>query len=130
MDAGELPSAPRLSVVVERGPDHVVVRVTGDVDMARAAEFATALDQEGPSLVVADLTGVAFFDSRAISALLTAARVTAGRGQSLRLVGPSEAVAEVLRLAGIDHAFQSFQTLAAALAGTSPQPGREGDPSC
>ncbi|WP_433868843.1 STAS domain-containing protein [Saccharopolyspora sp. CA-218241] len=82
--------------------------VSGELDLMTSPRFAAALeellDDPGTGPVVADLTGVAFFDSSALGVLLQAADRARNRNRPLR-VEPSERVRKVMVLAGTARHF-------------------------
>ena len=96
----------------------VLLVVTGTVDygnydtVVRAAE--AALD-EGLSQQVVDLSGVHLCDSSGLRALLVMQRHARERGGWLRLAAPSNAVATVLGVTGLDRALPVYDALDAAL---------------
>ena len=73
-------------VTIEPGADRVVVRIRGDLDMSNADVLTEALTEAGAvgGTVVADLSGVTFMDSSALSAVVASARALAVVGQAPR----------------------------------------------
>lgn len=57
-----------------------------------------------------DLSGVAEMDSAGLQLLIVARREAAATGCDLRFVNPSQAVAEVLNLVGLEEAFSACET--------------------
>lgn len=86
-----------------------VLVVTGDVDLATAAEFVAAADAWAASdqsgALRLDLSGVTFLDSTGISALLEIRRSATQGGREVAIVGRSAIVERVLALAGITALF-------------------------
>jgi anti-sigma B factor antagonist len=94
-----------------RSYDHdgvAVVAASGEIDLATASSFRTALidavaDRAGD--LVVDLSDVTFMDSTGLGALVSARRRLALRGASLRLVGPAGGVRRILDIAKVEHVF-------------------------
>lgn len=86
--------------------DHrVVVAAAGPLDLATAPQLAEALakaQQGDASQIVVDLSAVDFLDSTGIGVLVRAARNASSNGATLYLEGARGAVAQVLKLAGVD----------------------------
>ncbi len=98
---------PLLTVTTEHRHDIVIVRAMGEIDLSTAAEIdhavAVALDLAGASAtVVLDLTGVTFFGSAGVWALVRARRECAGRGTAL-VVTAGPAVRRILRITHLDE---------------------------
>lgn len=95
-----------LGVRVAPGPGHVVVAVTGDLDMTTELAFREALLAEAARparRVVADLTGVGFMALAGLHVLLAANQRVKAAGGSLILAGAPPVVARVLSLSGTDE---------------------------
>jgi anti-sigma B factor antagonist len=95
----------------------VVLRAMGEIDMSTAPvlaeEFELALAAR-PALVVIDLSGITFFGSAGIAALLDAREQCADAGGSLRLVATSRPVLRSLEIAGVLELLPVYPTLAEA----------------
>lgn len=98
---------------------HVVVAVTGDVDVATAPALREHLYEaidEGTHSVVVDLTAVDFIDSVALGVLIgVLKRLRAVDGQ-FALVAPHERLLKVFRMTALDRVFIIRPTLDGALA--------------
>ena len=95
------------SVVVRAEHDHVVVEVSGDLDLATAPQLRDAgLRALGiePTRVVIDLTDVTFIDSSGLGVLVLLRRKARTHRSELVLV-PSDRVDAVLRISGLEHVF-------------------------
>ncbi|MDR7300610.1 STAS domain-containing protein [Haloactinomyces albus] len=82
-----------------------VLPVSGDVDMVTAPTFEEALTSalEGrPEKLVVDLTGVDFFASAGLSALVTAYQQAEGH-TALCVVAPNTATARPLQVTALDR---------------------------
>ena len=88
---------PVFSVAAEVVDDRVSMRVTGEVDMATAGRMFDAALEEGAAAAFIDLTGVTFFDSAAIHALI---RLADRFPRGFEVV-PSRPVRRVLDIAGL-----------------------------
>lgn len=88
-------------------PDPVLV-VDGELDVATAKAFFSelvGLIRNPGSTVYLDLTGVTFFDSHAVSALIRARKIAEVRAVNL-VVAPSPMVTRILRRAGLSDQFR------------------------
>ncbi|MGZ9928778.1 anti-sigma factor antagonist [Streptomyces sp. NC-S4] len=95
-----------LAVVVEPGPQRVLARVSGEIDMddaGRLRQELTAALSEGPSGLDVDLTAVTFCDSSGLHVLLDLDRQAQQAGKSLALTALSRPVARLLRITGADE---------------------------
>lgn len=99
--------------------DAVVVAVAGEIDLVTAPEFdevvAGVVDQ-GPAVLVVDLTGVSFLSSAGLQVLAGAHRRLGERG--LRAVTPSNVTARPFTSTGLDTWIGLFPSVDAALAAT------------
>ncbi|MBQ1074733.1 STAS domain-containing protein [Micromonospora sp. C31] len=86
-------------------PGQVVLRPTGEIDMANAAGLEATLTEalRRPDVreVVVDLTDVRFMDSSGVRVLVHGAAVGRERDVPLRVTGPQPGVARVLRITGV-----------------------------
>lgn len=85
------------SATTEIDGTHATVTVSGEVDMATADAMYQAATRDVPASVTLDLTGVTFFDSAAIHALLR----LVDRYPDTLTVRPSEQVDRVLAMSGL-----------------------------
>jgi anti-sigma B factor antagonist len=96
-----------LDVRVVAGPGHVVVSVTGDIDMTTEQAFRDALMGEATKparkRVVVDLAGVGFMASAGLHALITVNERVKAAGVSLIVARAQPVVARVLSLTGVDE---------------------------
>lgn len=86
--------------IVDIGDVHVV-RFSGVLDIASAADLPELLVQIAGSTVVVDLTDLSFMDSSGLSALIVARKRIAVDGDSLVLSRPQPGVLQVLEAAGL-----------------------------
>ncbi len=111
-------NSPLLTTTVERRGEHVVVQVSGEVDMTSAPLLDQALadltgTEPAPATVVADLTKVRFFGSSGLSVLLTAHQRCGDIGIALVVVTPSPSLAR--RAIEVDRTLTVTETLNQAL---------------
>ena len=92
-------------VTTEQRGDVSIARAVGEVDMATAQDFASALTDAVSGSVtrlVVDLSGMTFMDSSGVGALFRLGGKLAERRQELRLVVPRGApIEKMLRLVEI-----------------------------
>jgi len=90
------------------GEDVVVVRLTGELDIAGAEATGRRIAEAVPSSalgVVVDMTDLEFIDSSGVSMLFGLARRVGSRRQELRVVAPAgRPVARVLQIVEFDRA--------------------------
>ena len=93
---------------VETLDDCVVVRVSGELDMASTPEFETTLLSVTPEVpVVIDLGDCTFLDSTGIGAIAGAVR----RGSRISIVATNPAVVRVLEITSLDTMVAVHPTL-------------------
>lgn len=104
----------------ERHGDHVVVRVSGELDVFNAAEVMVQIETAVPAeahVAIVDLTAVGFLDSTAIRKLFALAARLGERRQGLRVVAPAGSmVLRTLELVDFARSAPMHETVAAALA--------------
>ena len=98
----------------------VLLTVTGELDMSRTDELdemAAAIDRDGPSDIIVDLTEVTFMDSSALGWFLKLQGRTEEISRNLRLVAPNGGnLARLLSLSGLEGRFEVFSTIDEATA--------------
>lgn len=95
-----------------------LVTVAGRVDSNTAPELEEALEErmsEGRYNLVLDLSEVNYLSSAGLRALVSALRNTKKKGGDVRIAQPSERVAEVMTLAGLDSLFTSYDDVTVAV---------------
>lgn len=95
-----------------------LVTVAGRIDSSNAAEFEGGLKEltgSGRSNLVLNLSGVTYMSSAGLRALVSTLKECKKRSGDMRLAAPSERVAEVLSLAGLDTLFQVYDDDTAAV---------------
>jgi anti-sigma B factor antagonist len=96
-----------VSPSLEGTPPTLVLRISGELDLATAARVRAACDvDEGVgSAVVLDLGGLTFCDVAGIHALLAVRRRFAARGRAVTAVNVPVGVRRLLQVAGVEHLF-------------------------
>ena len=110
---------------------HVVVRVTGEVDLANAEELGADVRRavENTTFALAlDLSGTTYVDSAGVRLLFDlAAELRARRQELVVVVQPRSALARILGIVAFDRVAVVADDLEAALASVDIRP-REVDP--
>ncbi len=99
----DMPPGPR----VERLDDIVVVTLSGELDAydARALrETFHEVVEDGPAVIVLDLTGVSFLDSTVLGAIVGLLRRVREAGGELRTVLPETTARRIFEITGLDKA--------------------------
>jgi anti-anti-sigma factor len=95
---------PHLHIAVVRGPDQVVVRLTGDIDVRAAGRLDRALQEAavtGRGAVVVDVAGARFRDCSGLRVLALFSDALVPAGRSCRVVGAPAATRRLVRSAGL-----------------------------
>jgi anti-sigma B factor antagonist len=96
-----------LRVDARRHQDRVVLRLTGELDLAGAPIFERALEQEeiaGAAMVVLDLDALQFVDSTGLRVILMAHERSRERGQEFAITPGSPQVQRLLSITSVtDH---------------------------
>jgi len=93
--------APGFSATREELDDCILIRVSGEVDMATAGAFLAALAPDGGRPFVVDLSETTFMDSTGLQALVAAHH----QGAPIVLRRPSKMVRQCLAATGLDDVF-------------------------
>lgn len=99
------------SIRVKRDQDDPLVEVAGDIDAGAADDLSAALGTvtkgpKPPDLVIVDLSGAHFLDSRSMGVLAdwqTRVRVAGGR---LKILGARPEVVRLFTMIGLEQAFE------------------------
>jgi anti-sigma B factor antagonist len=98
------------------GEGVLVVRVSGDLDLATSPRFADALAAAPAARqVVIDLTGCTFLDSSGVRTLVQAVREIPGDERRVGVVAASPAILRVLEITGVDRMVPVQRSLEDAL---------------
>jgi anti-anti-sigma factor len=121
-----------VALTSEQREDHVVVRVSGEIDLANADELGADIRQavENRTFALAlDLCAVSYIDSGGVRLLFDLASELRARRQELVIVVcPGTPVATVLEIVALDSVAVVAKDLDEALAKVAIRP-REGGPA-
>jgi anti-sigma B factor antagonist len=98
---------PELSIAVNRAPDEVIFRLTGEIDVLTVADLATMVNEtlaEPPSRIVLDMAGVTFCDSQGLGTLVVLSRKAQHAGSVLALTNVGDFLLRVLDITGLRSA--------------------------
>ena len=103
----------------EHAEAYSVISVRGEVDLHTAPKVQYAIERAARTngTVVVDMSGVAFMDSTALSALVRSKDGLQEQGISLRLAAPSKPVERIFSVTGFRDYFEIFPSREAAIAG-------------
>ena len=97
-----------LTVRVERDGKELVIRASGELDIASSGrleeELIQAIDDGGASDVVLDLGGLDFIDAAGLRILLFAAKQSATNGTRLRMIRTSKPVLRAIHVGRVESA--------------------------
>ena len=101
----------------EHAEAYSIIAVRGEVDLHTAPKFESAIERAARTnrTVVVDMSGVAFMDSTALSALVGSKDSLQEQGTSLRLAAPSQAVERIFSVTGLRDYFDIFPSREAAI---------------
>jgi anti-sigma B factor antagonist len=107
-----------LDIVVENHKRCSVVTVSGRVDSSNANNLDNTLkellDTETANIIL-ELSGVEYMSSAGLRAIVSALRDAKKKRGDVKVVTPSDRVAEVFSLAGLLPLFETFDDLTAAV---------------
>ncbi|MEU4670467.1 STAS domain-containing protein [Amycolatopsis sp. NPDC023774] len=109
--------AAETTISLRRAGSAVVLTAQGEFDAVSTPELRTSIHkavEDGPEVLVIDLTAVEFFGSGAIAALVDA-HLRAAEQTSLRLA-VEHYVARTLKLVGLDRQLATYPSVEEALA--------------
>jgi anti-sigma B factor antagonist len=96
----------------------IVLKVTGELDLAVAGELQTTLDKTAPEdVVLLDLSGCEFIDSTGLAVVLHAKKRQDKSGGRLALFSASDQVERVLEISGLIRDGLVFADREQALSG-------------
>jgi len=99
---------------------HVVVAVSGEVDIATAPklrEKLVELASQGAQQVVVDLNAVEFLDSTGLGVLIGGMKRLRGLDGDLTLVCTQPRILKVFEITGLNRAFTIYDSVDSAVAG-------------
>lgn len=88
---------------------HVVVQVSGEIDIStapRLREAIVGLLAEGRTQIAVDLRGVDFLDSTGLGVLVGGLKRARSAGGELRVISTSPRIEKVFAITGLDGIFQ------------------------
>ena len=100
-----------LTITVQSMARVDLMTVNGRIDSATAPELDAKLNEtmgNGRYQIVMDLAQTSYMSSAGLRALVAALRECKKHNGDVRLAAPSDRVAEVLDLAGLDSLFQTY----------------------
>jgi anti-sigma B factor antagonist len=102
----------------ERAEAYSVIAVRGEVDLHTAPKIQYAIERAAGAAgaVVVDMSGIAFMDSTALSALMRSKNSLKEQGIPLRLASPSKAVERIFSVTGFTDYFDIFTSREAAIS--------------
>jgi anti-sigma B factor antagonist len=98
---------PELSIAVQRGPDEVIFRLTGEIDVLTVMDLSTLVNEmlaDPPARIVLDMAGVTFCDSQGLGTLVVLSRKTQHAGSVLALSNVGDFLLRVLDITGLRSA--------------------------
>jgi anti-sigma B factor antagonist len=101
-------AAPPFRLTVNGSADRAVVSLEGELDLAtapRLREELASLAEQADSVIVVDLTNLAFIDSTGLSVLVMALNRSQACGGSIVLRNPSQSVMRILEITGLVSIF-------------------------
>ena len=107
-----------LNISVESMKRVELITATGRIDSSNASQFEGSLKEltgNGRNSLVLNLAGVTYMSSAGLRTLVSTLKDCKRGGGDVRLAAPSERVAEVLSLAGLDSLFKVFEDDTAAV---------------
>lgn len=119
-DINESPAP--FSALAEWSGRTLFVTATGEVELVNAPQLEAVLNravEDGPDVLVLDITGVTFLSSAGLSALMRTNREAATANARFRVVANSPATLRPIQLMGLDQEFEVFADRAGALT-TAP----------
>jgi len=107
-----------LPVEAEQRGESVILRPTGEIDLARSPLLRTAIgraQKSHPARLVVDLRDVPYMDSSGVATLVEAMQVARRQSGSLVLCGMQDRVRSIFEIARLDTVFQIVGSLDEAI---------------
>jgi anti-sigma B factor antagonist len=101
-------SAPPFRLTVSGSGDRAVVSLEGELDLATAPQLReqlVTLAEQADTVIVVDLTNLAFIDSTGLSVLVMALNRSRAGGGTIVLRNPSQSVMRILEITGLVSVF-------------------------
>ena len=104
---------PELSIAVQRGPDEVIFRLTGEIDVLTVTDLSamvTEIVADPPARIVLDMAGVTFCDSQGLGTLVVLSRKAQHAQSVLALCNVGDFLMRVLDITGLRSALMISTT--------------------
>ena len=98
---------PELSIAVQRGPDEVIFRLTGEIDVLTVTDLSAMVTEtlaDPPARIVLDMAGVTFCDSQGLGTLVVLSRKAQHAQSLLALINVGDFLLRVLDITGLRSA--------------------------
>jgi len=97
-----------MNIEVSNHEDEAVIRVSGCIDTAAAAEFQRKIDDVsvGAKKVTFDFSGVEFIASSALRVMVSLAKRLSASGGRIAVTGANEVVRDVFEMTGLVEVFE------------------------
>ncbi len=102
-----------------------ILDVTGEVDSynaPRLRERMVALIDEGPRVLIINMTGVEYIDSTGLGTLVAALKRATEKGGTLSIICPNEQIFKVFHITGLVKVFPIHKDEQSALAAGAGMP--------
>jgi anti-sigma B factor antagonist len=100
---------------VEETAEAIILRPSGEVDLATVWAFRDALTTARARSIVVDMRGIEYMDSCGIHALADHAAACKMHGEALILIGPRRSVQKVIRMTKLDETIAVLASVEVAL---------------
>jgi anti-sigma B factor antagonist len=98
---------PELSIAVQRAPDEVIFRLTGEIDVLTVTDLSVMVTEtlaDPPARIVLDMAGVTFCDSQGLGTLVVLSRKAQHAQSLLALTNVGDFLLRVLDITGLRSA--------------------------
>ncbi|NHZ71546.1 MAG: anti-sigma factor antagonist [Aquificales bacterium] len=112
-------SESQVTISVQPRPEAYIVTVVGRVDSSNANGLDTTFSQlisDGHNKLVLELTEISYMSSAGLRAIVSALRAAKKKRGDVRIAAPSERVAEVFALAGLNPLFKTYGDVETAVS--------------
>ena len=96
------------------GNDSQMIKLSGPFTLGTMFEFQTLVREQKAASTIVDLSGVPYMDSAALGSLLGFHVSCAREGRKYALVGVSERLKTLFKVAGVDSVLITFDTAESA----------------
>lgn len=98
---------PELSIAVLRGPDEIVLKLVGEIDMLTAARLSSVVNDilaDAPVRIILDMAGVTFCDSQGLGTIVVLTKKASHTQSVLLLTNLGDFLLRVLDITGLRSA--------------------------